>query len=316
MLNGVKQGGVLSPVLFCIYMDELINRLQKSGVGCRIGKQFYGGFGYADDIHVLCPSINGLQKMIYTCEFFGEEYDVTFNAKKTMAMCYGKDIPPYTRNIILNGTPIVWQKSAKYLGNMLSHDRGDADDICYKKGSFIGAVNKLNYVFKGCDSLTKMTLFQTYCTSWYGCQTWRLGTTDAHKMAVEWRKAVRRILGLSARTRSMLLPGLAGKTFHQQHHERVKNFIHKMLNSDNSAVNYIAKRAKFNTYGPIGQNLLYIKMNQSCDHIPPAIQSQIDVRVHQICELIRVRDGCDHIDFLNLDDIKDALAYLCEADIV
>ena len=161
-----------------------------------------------------------------------------------------------------------------------------------------------------------MSLFQTYCTSWYGCQTWRLGTTDAHKMEVEWRKAVRRILGLSARTRSMLLPGLAGKTFHQHHHERVKNFINKMLNSDNNAVNYIAKRAQFNTYGPIGQNLLYIKMNQSCDHIPPAIQSQIDVRVHQICELIRVRDGCDHIDFLNLDDIKDALAYLCEADFV
>ena len=120
MLNGVKQGGVLSPVLFCIYMDELINRLQKSGVGCRIGKQFYGGFGYADDIHVLCPSINGLQKMLCSCEDFGEEYNVMFIAKKTIAMHYGKDIPHYTTNIILNGTPIVWQMSAKYLGNILS----------------------------------------------------------------------------------------------------------------------------------------------------------------------------------------------------
>ena len=72
MLNGVKYGGVLLPVLLGTYTDELINRLQKSGVGCRIGKQFYGGFGYADDIHVLCPTINGLQKMIYTCDFFGE----------------------------------------------------------------------------------------------------------------------------------------------------------------------------------------------------------------------------------------------------
>ena len=32
MENGVKQGGVLSPILFCIYMDELITRLRNTGV--------------------------------------------------------------------------------------------------------------------------------------------------------------------------------------------------------------------------------------------------------------------------------------------
>jgi hypothetical protein len=31
-LNGVKQGGVLSPILFCIYMDELLSRLNNCGV--------------------------------------------------------------------------------------------------------------------------------------------------------------------------------------------------------------------------------------------------------------------------------------------
>ena len=71
MLNGVKQGGVLSPVLFCIYMDELIGRLERSGVGCKMGNKFYGGFGYADDLKILCPSIGGLQKMLNICEAFG-----------------------------------------------------------------------------------------------------------------------------------------------------------------------------------------------------------------------------------------------------
>ena len=82
MLNGVKQGGVLSPVLFCIYMDELIGRLEKSGMGCYIGKQFLGSFGYADDLHILCPSVGGLQKMIYICEEFGDEYDVILMLRK------------------------------------------------------------------------------------------------------------------------------------------------------------------------------------------------------------------------------------------
>ena len=26
-LNGVKQGGVISPVLFCVYIDDLLSRL-------------------------------------------------------------------------------------------------------------------------------------------------------------------------------------------------------------------------------------------------------------------------------------------------
>ena len=45
-------------------MDELIGQLKNSGIGCHIGNQFYGGFGYADDLKVLCPSIGGLQKMV------------------------------------------------------------------------------------------------------------------------------------------------------------------------------------------------------------------------------------------------------------
>ncbi len=35
--NGVKQGGVLSPVLFGVYMDGLLRQLKDSGVGCYMG---------------------------------------------------------------------------------------------------------------------------------------------------------------------------------------------------------------------------------------------------------------------------------------
>ena len=52
--NGVKQvGGILSPILFAMYIDELFIRRQKSGYGCYIGCLFAGCFGYADDAYVL-----------------------------------------------------------------------------------------------------------------------------------------------------------------------------------------------------------------------------------------------------------------------
>ena len=50
MESGVKQGGVLSPTLFCIYFDELLGRLEKTGVGCHVGSFSCAAIGYADDI--------------------------------------------------------------------------------------------------------------------------------------------------------------------------------------------------------------------------------------------------------------------------
>ncbi len=46
--NSVKQRGVISPILFCIYMDGLLHELEDSGVGCYVGDVFIGATGYAD----------------------------------------------------------------------------------------------------------------------------------------------------------------------------------------------------------------------------------------------------------------------------
>ncbi len=49
-VNGVRQGGVASPVMFTVYMDELILEFKRSGIGCHIGHKYYGSLGYADDL--------------------------------------------------------------------------------------------------------------------------------------------------------------------------------------------------------------------------------------------------------------------------
>ncbi len=54
-VNGVRQGGMASPVMFTVYMDELILELKKSGLGCHAGYEYYGSLGYADDLKLLLP---------------------------------------------------------------------------------------------------------------------------------------------------------------------------------------------------------------------------------------------------------------------
>ena len=64
VLNGVKQGGVLSPILFCIYIDGLLNKLNSSLTGCCIGSQFTGALAYVDDIVLLAPTAAAMRSML------------------------------------------------------------------------------------------------------------------------------------------------------------------------------------------------------------------------------------------------------------
>jgi len=54
--SGVKQGGMISAILFSIYIDSLQGALRNSGFGCYIGHMFLGALAYADDIVLLVPT--------------------------------------------------------------------------------------------------------------------------------------------------------------------------------------------------------------------------------------------------------------------
>ena len=82
-INGVKQGGVSSPVLFCLYIDDLLLTLSKSGVGCFIGKNFVGALAYADDIILVAPTASALHKLLSICGDYASEYCISFNAAKS-----------------------------------------------------------------------------------------------------------------------------------------------------------------------------------------------------------------------------------------
>ena len=87
--NGAKQGGVILPLLFSLYIDELFLLLKESGMGCHVGLITYAGaFGYADDIALVAPSLSSLKEMIKICEQFAESHSMTFNPSKTKLLCF------------------------------------------------------------------------------------------------------------------------------------------------------------------------------------------------------------------------------------
>ena len=64
--NGVRQGAVLSPILYCIFIDGLFTRLRKKKTGCWVNGSHVGIGAYTDDLLLLSPTLNGLQEMTKT----------------------------------------------------------------------------------------------------------------------------------------------------------------------------------------------------------------------------------------------------------
>ena len=62
--TGVRQGGVLSPYLFSICIDDLVKYVNKANVGCRIRTICTAIFLYADGVILLAPSVCALQPLV------------------------------------------------------------------------------------------------------------------------------------------------------------------------------------------------------------------------------------------------------------
>jgi len=270
--NGVKQGGILSPILFCVYIDELLCRIINSGLGCHIGHMSFAGIGYADDVAILAPSVRSLQKLLHICEDFAVEYNVIFNAKKTMCINLGKGSREPSVRVTLHGTILLWKDTVKHLGCILMRDLSDAADVTLKTGVFISQVNKLNVKFSKVSSLVRGSLLQTYCCSWYGSQSWEIVSKNTHRLNVQWNKAVRRTLKIPYTTHTRLLPHIIKSlSFKDQHARRVNKFLATFMSSENSHVNYIGKRAAVNTIGALGRNRVRLE-NRSENSLTPVME--------------------------------------------
>ena len=218
--NGIRQGAIMSPALFSIYLDELVISLRKSGVGCSIERYYYGILCYADDIIALCPTMIGLEKMMEICEKYGEKFNISFSVNidepkksKCKTMIFSRDgkTKP-TSDIKLKGVSLPWTRSIKHLGHLLSNNCSTDNDLIAKKCSFISRCHNILQEFHFVHPETKMALIQTYCLSFYSSQLWDLYGKEANKLYNQWNVLVRAMWDVPRETHRNLIEPLSETT--------------------------------------------------------------------------------------------------------
>ena len=186
IVNGTRQGSVLSPALFSVYMDNLIVRLRKSGVGCHLGDVFCGVTGYADDLLLLAPSRSAMEIMLRICEDYAGENNLEFSTDpdpgKSKSKCIfmqGNMRKPKPVNLKLYGVDLPWVRSATHLGHELSEECNMDQDMKCKRADFIDKSTGVRETFSFAQPNQIMQAVRTYCCSLYGSMTWSLFSEKA-----------------------------------------------------------------------------------------------------------------------------------------
>ena len=317
--NGIKQGGVLSPVLFCVYMDELLLRLKQSGYGCHIGTMFMGAFGYADDVVILSPTRYGLRKMLSICSSYSKEYHVEFNPEKCKLLYFGDD------NLQINtvnweGQVIKVIDKAVHLGYTVGNN-ADVEVIENAVNELYARTNLLMSVFGHCYAHIRYKIFKTSAMALYGSVLWDMSGRSIVKFLTAWRKCVRKVYDIPYRTHCKLLPLICGDLSPDlQIQARFVKFLKSATTSVNSTVQLCGKIVMNGSRSNVSKNISLICNNAHVSredilslkmtNVPVTAGEQLTANAGMIQDLIYARDAKD-FSFFSYAEIRMLIEIIC-----
>lgn len=202
---GVRQGGVLSPLLFIIVMNEVIkhckDRVKELHVGFRnLNRIGIKACAFADDLVIFANSEKALQESLIIWKECLENYGMSINEAKTKVMNISKH--DRTLNIKLGSETLQQVENFKYLGSVLDC-KGTMDADINER---ISATAKLYYQLqrgfiqkREISRKTKLAVFRSVYipTLTYGCESWTISKRSASKLQASEMKYLRAVKGVS-----------------------------------------------------------------------------------------------------------------------
>ena len=239
--EGVRQGGILSPFLFKLYMDTLIRNVNKLDVGCRVGTQRANILAYADDLVLLAPDYRSLDSLYCFLKSGLDGLNMILNVSKSKCMMFSKTGVKDQGNIILGDDVFEIVDTFKFLGHYITSKLTDTKDIQIKLNSFYGKCHSLHRNFCNLNSSVLLFLFKAYCIPDYGIALWNHDNTfrsqNFKSFQIAYNKAVKRILNVPSYSSSHIAAELCDLLMLNHHVSYVQaRYLKRILRSPNTLI--------------------------------------------------------------------------------
>ena len=143
LLAGVRQGGILSPLLFTAYIDIVLRELELSKLGCYINSKCMNSFLYADDLILLAISVTDLQLLVSKCLVVFNSLDLHINCAKSVCLRIGPRFSASCKTIMAANSTLKWVSEVKYLGIHLKSSANVTFNWQPARSNFYKALNNI-----------------------------------------------------------------------------------------------------------------------------------------------------------------------------
>ena len=273
--NGTRQGSVLSPALFSLYLDDLLKELRNTGLGCHMGGLWVGAAGYADDMILLAPSRTAMKKLVLVCEEYASSHNLQFSTNPVPALSKTKCLylcglpnPTYPAPLKLGNHELLWVEHANHLGHELQQLCSMDFDANIKRARFINDSVEIRELFKFAHPIQALQAVNVYASHWYGSMLWDLYGVKANQVYKAWNTCVKLTWNVPRATHTFIVDNVLAPQFYnvrQQLLGRFVNFARKLKHSQSPEVcmvfNMVARCARSTT----GRNLINIERQVNLD---------------------------------------------------
>ena len=268
--NGTRQGSVLSPCFFAVYMDELLQKLRDQGLGCHIGEVFYGAAGFADDLILISPSRTGMQRMLEVCEQYALENNLIFSTDenpeksktKCLFMCGKVGAVQYPAPLRLNDRDLPWVVKGTHLGHELHQSCNMNFDAKCKRAAFIDKSTDIRHMFSFAVPYQMLSAVNVYAAHFYGSMLWDLSSEAAWQVYRSWNTCVKLAWDIPRWTHNYLVDGLLAGDIPPVRQKilcQYVNFFGKLTSSPLREVRLLAKVVGKDMGSVTGQNLAHLR---------------------------------------------------------
>ena len=200
IITGVRQGCVLSPLIFLLVMDWILRRAADTG---KNGLEWVSGqrltdLDFADDTALLDSTWAGMIDLTGRVEAEAATVGLRINADKTKVMVIG--VQGQTQAVKVEGKPVEEVSEFCYLGSVIAGDGSCDKDIRTRLGKANSTFGRLLNIWKN-KSLAIKIKIQLYealvmSTLLYGAETWSMTVANMKRLEAAHHRWQRKILGI------------------------------------------------------------------------------------------------------------------------